>query len=481
MRTFTTSEWILIALANACGQDKKTWDERIAFARECLNGKGFSYSEGTHPEDIDTAVECWNNFVSGKPTGYGIALDATSSGTQILSMLTTDFTAAKICNLDSPDKRFDMYTYVFTKMKESMPHLEELGVTRDEVKEAIMTALYGSVSNPSKLFGDRDIMVLFFDTIQECMPNVLKWMEVTKYKAAPLSYIEWYMPDCLKVHYRFYSKLSFAFKPTEQLSDAFESAGIRRDYLSGTTFNCFVNFNPALPEGTSARFDKQYYSFRPDNNACDFQYANTEVNRSNMPNMCHAFDSYIARELVRAAKLPQHIRDGGFIKAKGELARVYDAYVRSLLGYWKLLTKQEEYPCDLDNSLPVLNECPEDFLLSFAVFSYLTKETYNSLGNKDRKRIDSLRELLPKKSFDIKPIHDSFAVLPCYANDIRKVALHVYTDIARNAYLFRPYLCKAVGVDMYNYGNMWGDITQQKQDCFKMADIIQNNAEYFIC
>lgn len=456
---FTPSQWLKIELANQYGQDKRTWDERLAFVDEHLP-TNFENCEPDCEELAFSARKAWDDYINKRPSGYPISLDATASGSQMLTMLTTDFKAAKICNLDSKDARIDLYTLVFNKMKELDPSVEELGLSRDQVKKAIMTALYGSVVSPLQTFGDTNVCTLFFATLEEVMPKCLDWMERVKYTAYPAATVQWVMPDCFQVKIRNNTDLVGSFNPTDEMLEAMDSAGVNAFYLQKTKYKYTVNFNPACP-GEKIHVDYTYSKMRPKKNPADFRYLNTTMSTALMPDICHAFDSYIAREIIRAAQIPEDIKQGSFVKVSENNRVLYDKYVDMLLHYGYLIAGKD---------IPIL---------SFAVFNYLSKDKYDSLTKEEKDRIDALRARLPKSVFDVKPIHDSFAVLPNHATELRTVAHTLYQDIARNGYYFRQYLAKQARFNIMDFNDKSEE--EQINDCERLADIIKENAEYFIC
>lgn len=67
-----------IALANHAGKDKLTWSERIEWAKGISENEDCSSWE--EPMLGRKALRAFNDVVEGKPTGYVMSLDATSSG-----------------------------------------------------------------------------------------------------------------------------------------------------------------------------------------------------------------------------------------------------------------------------------------------------------------------------------------------------------------------------------------------------------------
>lgn len=147
MQTFTAREYLKIDIANNYGLDKEDWDDRIAWFDKNENNLLNLVREAEEPALFYAGVKAWMDVKEGKPIGYPVALDATSSGLQILACLTGDRRAAELCNVvnyrdeSGKVKRRDAYTVIYNKM------LNTLGkgarIKRNDCKQAIMTALYG--------------------------------------------------------------------------------------------------------------------------------------------------------------------------------------------------------------------------------------------------------------------------------------------------------------------------------------------------
>lgn len=107
MQTFTSAEYIKIDVASQFGLDKETWAERLAWFDNREPHLESLVSEAENPALYYAAVKAWRETQAGQPTGHMISLDATSSGLQLLCVLTGDRTGAELCNVVNTGTRED--------------------------------------------------------------------------------------------------------------------------------------------------------------------------------------------------------------------------------------------------------------------------------------------------------------------------------------------------------------------------------------
>ena len=195
MRKFTGMQYLMIDIANSYGLDKKSWEERIAWVtqhKDCLEAYE---NEADSPCQYYAGVKAFRQAQRHEPSGYMISLDATSSGPQLLSIITGDATASKLCNVVSTGEREDLYTNLFSVFSSL-----NLPVTREQVKKAIMTYFYGSVAKPKEVFGE------YYPQFKAIVHQVCKGpadlndllLAVWDSKATEYS---WVMPDGFYVHF----------------------------------------------------------------------------------------------------------------------------------------------------------------------------------------------------------------------------------------------------------------------------------------
>lgn len=168
-QTFTGKDYLKIDIAGSFGLDKKTWDERIAWFDANEENLHSMIEQADEPALFYAGVRAWEAAKADKPSGYPISLDATSSGIQILSALAGDRKAAEICNVVDTGTRRDAYTDLYQVMVNALG--EEAKIDRKLTKQAIMTAFYSSTAVPKAVFGEGELLALFYSTLETNAPG----------------------------------------------------------------------------------------------------------------------------------------------------------------------------------------------------------------------------------------------------------------------------------------------------------------------
>lgn len=202
MHKFTGLEYLKIAIANGYGLDKKSWQERIDWVDVNRPNLRLKASDGKADEPclMLGAIEALEKAEKGLPTGYPISLDATSSGPQILAVLTCCEKSASLCNVINTGKREDLYTLVYKHMLKALGDSNEQ-IKREHVKKAIMTALYGSEATPKKVFGEGIYYEQFQKSMKELAPGAweLNKFFIDCWDSTKDEY-SWILPDNFHVH-----------------------------------------------------------------------------------------------------------------------------------------------------------------------------------------------------------------------------------------------------------------------------------------
>jgi hypothetical protein len=201
MQMFTPKQYMKIDIANSFGLDKLTWDERLAWfdanESQLLN----KLSEAESPAMYYAGVKAWEDVKANRATGYPISLDATSSGIQILSVLTGDRKAAVLSNVlpNQEGKRSNAYAALFQAMQARTGNTARFSY--EDLKRSIMTAFYGSEKVPKDIFGEGELLGVFFETLEEEAPFVwqLNKAFVKLWNPQALKY-SWVLPDNFHVH-----------------------------------------------------------------------------------------------------------------------------------------------------------------------------------------------------------------------------------------------------------------------------------------
>lgn len=193
-QTFTGIQYLKIDIANNYGLDKLKWDERIQW---------FDDNEANLANLIDTAkepalfyagIKAYYDALKGVPIGYMISLDATASGLQILAALTGDTSAASLCNVIDTGDREDAYTVVYEEMCRRIGEASK--IAQPDVKQAIMTSLYGSTAMPKQVFGEGELLTVFYQTMEDLAPGAWELNDAFLNMWDPEALInEWVLPD----------------------------------------------------------------------------------------------------------------------------------------------------------------------------------------------------------------------------------------------------------------------------------------------
>lgn len=194
MRAFTPREYLKIDIANSFGLDKLDWSDRISWFDEHQDHLKDMLPRAADPAMYFAGVQAWEQVKAGQPIGYPISLDATSSGLQILAVLTGDRSAAELCNVVDTGRREDAYTGVYQNMLAKLG--EGAKIKRDDTKRAIMTSLYGSVAVPKEVFGEGKLLATFIESMKELAPAAWELNEVfiELWNPAAKSH-DWVLPD----------------------------------------------------------------------------------------------------------------------------------------------------------------------------------------------------------------------------------------------------------------------------------------------
>ena len=356
MQRFTGKQYLMIDIANNYGLDKETWDDRLKWFDNHKNHLDTLVSSAENPALFFAGVQAWNEVQAGRPIGYPISLDATSSGLQILAALTGDQRAATLCNVIDAGRRMDAYTEIFNIMTDHLTKRlgEHAGnISRDDCKQAIMTSLYGSVAEPKKVFGEGIQLKIFYQVMSECAPAAWELNEafLSMWNSDALSH-DWVLPDNFHVHVKVMARVQ------ENVH--------------------FMN--------------EPYETFHTVN-------APTEEGRSLGANTIHSIDGMIVREIARRCdyNVDRVLEIVGFLDAVivGDVLHDNDTHMVEIL--WQ--------------------HYQESGYLSARILDHLHAHNVKLV---DRAVIWELINSLPEKPFKVIAVHDCFRVLPSYGNDLRE-------------------------------------------------------------
>lgn len=199
MQLFTGKQYLMIDIAGNFGLDHKDWDIRLQWFEDNKHQLLDLITQAKVPALYFAGIQAWQAAEDGRSSGYPISLDATCSGMQILTVLTGDSLAAKLCNVVDAGQRNDAYTLLYQNMVDQLG--EEAKITRDDTKQAILTALYASEAIPKQVFGTGELLKTFYSTMETEVPAVWELNETYKviWDSSRSTY-SWVLPDNFHVN-----------------------------------------------------------------------------------------------------------------------------------------------------------------------------------------------------------------------------------------------------------------------------------------
>jgi len=194
MQFFTGIQYLKIDVANNYGLDKITWDQRLKWFDDNEHLLMSLLPTAKEPALYYAGIKAYSDVLAGKPIGYMVSLDATSSGIQILAALTGDRNASIISNVVDSGDRQDAYNLIYEYMLQQTNELAK--VSRDECKQAIMTAYYSSTAMPKQIFGEGKLLDTFYDTLRKLSPAAWELNDTMLAMWNPDAYShDWVLPD----------------------------------------------------------------------------------------------------------------------------------------------------------------------------------------------------------------------------------------------------------------------------------------------
>jgi len=190
LQTLTGTEYLKCEIA--CKQnkllEKVNWSQRLFYFDSLDLDDEDIYKKASNPVGLRAATQAYLSAMKGEPTGYMITLDASSSGLQYLSLLVSCPTSWQLCGGDI-NNCIDAYITIYGAMDLNG------ALTRKQVKDAIMTSLYGSISTPEEVF--KEHIDIFYETMELMAPGAWDlnislqelWNEISG------STYSWVLPD----------------------------------------------------------------------------------------------------------------------------------------------------------------------------------------------------------------------------------------------------------------------------------------------
>lgn len=372
MQKFTGIQYLKIDIANSYGHDKLNWEERIKWTEVHEDELEELVTQAKDPAMYYAGVQAYRKAQLGQPSGYPISLDATSSGLQILAALTGDRRAAELCNVVDTGQREDAYTGVYQRM---VSNLIDMGlptgnIDRDDVKQAVMTSLYGSKAVPEEVFGKGAQLNVFYRVMTDVAPAAWElnqaFLDLWDSEALINS---WVLPDNFHVH----------VKVMQQVEDVVQ--------FLNQPYRTFHKINAPIEEG-----------------------------RSLGANTIHSIDGMIVREMVRRCDYNVDT----VLRVTGVLGN---------FSYEDDLKCNHAKDSDTVLMRTLWEHYERTGYLSARILDHIYPQ---NVGLVDRRVIWELIESLPDEPFKIMAVHDCFRVLPNHGNDLRTQYNHQLMLVAKS-------------------------------------------------
>jgi len=391
MKTLTSFEYSLKTLANHAfkGSDKEPLEVQVALGKKLLpmlpqlsTMEGVKEFSQTHTLEASNVrgVMSLSKDILNRQFGW-VPLDTASSQSLITSVITRDNECLKkIFHLDT-----NLPSDIYTTIGEEIRATFNLGdIPRKVIKKALMAWGYGGYSHLAQLCNVKQ------DTLNAVMADIAKdlgFMGIFTMRQACLDAWDenalehsWELPDGYQIH-QVITQDTFA-----------------RDIMSGEYIYPAKRVEITLngkQRGIDCRWSKIGTRSQKESGT-----------RSIGANLIHSLDAYLMRELVRRCKQDFTIKPEEFSKVIEYSfdIKVKDPKAEDLYHMWE-----------------------ETNIVSLNILNHLSYEDY--LPRPYWEAILAVINDLPKEGFDIRPIHDEFACLPRYANDMRYQFNHLIAEL----------------------------------------------------
>lgn len=391
MQTFTPLEYLKIDVASSFGLDKENWETRIQWFDDHeteLRSLATLIEGGIRPKDLRqhplmqdadqpamffAGLRAWLKASRGEAIAYPISLDATASGAQLLAILISCEKSARLCNVIDTGKREDLYTNIHQLIAQRAA-VQDVGlgdIERKDSKQSVMTSLYGSTRQPKRIYGEGELLEIFFETMEEEATGIweLNQFLLDQWNPKAMSH-DWVLPDNFHVQ-------------VKVIDDRIEGAR-----FLGQIYDVTTKVNRPIPKSKSLS-----------------------------ANVVHSVDGMVVREMLRRCSY-----DADRIT---ELLRLLSRPVQTYL-----VTETETENQKLVMTLWDLYK--DTGFLSARILELLDETTIQLV---DLDVITQMVKTLPTAPFPVMAVHDCFRCHPNHANVLRKQYNQVLHDIAQSELL----------------------------------------------
>lgn len=199
--------WLKVDIANAFGLDKLTWDERVAYVDEHITDMLADIDAWSEKADdkllAKSALLAYKEALASGKSNHIVRLDATTSGPQIMSVLTRDVAGMERFNVIGSDARRDFYTEIAQAIYDRTKGSKLWGETpsfkniRKGIKASIMTYFYNSEANPKAYFGeDSEELKVFYKEMETSATGAVALKKyINSLWSDKVLANSWYLPD----------------------------------------------------------------------------------------------------------------------------------------------------------------------------------------------------------------------------------------------------------------------------------------------
>jgi hypothetical protein len=298
---FSGIQYLKIDIANNFGLDKRTWNERIKWFDENEWQLSQLIEQAKEPALFYAGIKAFYDALAGRPSGYLISLDATSSGLQLLAALTCDRSASELCNVVDTGTRKDAYQTIYQSMVKTIKDTSK--ISHDDVKSAIMTSLYGSKAVPRDVFGEGALLDIFYDTMKKSAPAAWELNEAflaiwdeTKLENS------WVLPDNFHVHVKVMGQVKETVHFLNEPFDVFFNENIPIKEGRSLGANCIHSIDGMIVREMTRR--------------CDYDPVRTTILRNLIENNSNFGQHTVSTDDETVLILWNHYKNTGYLSAR---------------------------------------------------------------------------------------------------------------------------------------------------------------------
>lgn len=176
---FSGFEYLCIDAANHFGMDKELFETRIEFIQNNIDNLEAIADQAEEPALFRKAAMVIDRARRGIPVGHIVHFDACCSGIQIMSALTGCISGAYNTGMIDPRSRMDAYSNTTAEMNKLLLETGHATITvpRKDVKQAVMTSGYGSKAVPKRVFGEGEMLDVFYNAAMIIAPGAFQLMD----------------------------------------------------------------------------------------------------------------------------------------------------------------------------------------------------------------------------------------------------------------------------------------------------------------